>query len=112
MKTKQAVITDIWRSGSGNGGMLQVEPAFTIRPGQYIQLWRSLGESALPLTAYATSLSEKGQFSVDNYMFKMNPGAKLPLHDVPERRILVKTAPEIVTRLFCMQKPDGNLSFY
>jgi hypothetical protein len=76
MKTTQAVITEIWQSGSGNGGMLQVEPAFTIAPGQYIQLWRSLGESALPMTAYATSLADKGQFSVDNLPPHWMPGEK------------------------------------
>lgn len=79
MKTKQAVITDIWQSGSENGGVLLVEPAFTIAPGQYLQLWRSLGESALPMTVYATSLAENGRFSVD----------KLPPHWMPGDRIFL-----------------------
>jgi hypothetical protein len=79
MKTKQAVITDIWQSGIGNGGMLQVERAFSIDPGQYIQLWRSLGETALPMTAYATSLADKGQFSVDNLPPHWMPGDKIYL---------------------------------
>lgn len=59
--------------------MLQVEHAFTIDPGQYVQLWRSLGESALPVTAYATSLADKGQFSVDNLPPQWMPGGEISL---------------------------------
>jgi len=80
MQTKQAVITEIWQTGIGHGGMLQVDYAFTIAPGQYVQLWRSLGETTLPITAYATSLSEKGQFSVDNLSPNWLPGDEIYLY--------------------------------
>ena len=60
--------------------MLQVEPAFTIKPGQYLQLWRSLGESALPMSAYATSLADGGRFSVDKLPPKWMPGEKVYLY--------------------------------
>jgi len=104
MKIKQAVITDIWRSGSGNGGMLHVEHAFSIAPGQYIQLWRSLGEIALPMTAYATSLADKGQFSVDNLPSQWRPGDKIFLYGPMGHGFSLPRGVKFVA-LAC---PDGN----
>ena len=84
--------------------MLQVEPAFTIEPGQYIQLWRSLGESALPMTAYATSLTDKGQFSVDNLSTQWMPGDEISVYGPLGHGFSLPPGVKFVA-LAC---PDGN----
>ena len=104
MKTKQAVLTEIWQTGTGNGGILQVDHAFTIAPGQYVQLWRSLGETALPLTAYATSLSDKGQFSVDVLLPNWMPGDEIFLYGPLGHGFSLPPGVKFVA-LAC---PDGN----